>query len=133
MDKETKQDFTTKSYKSPKRKLIRFFEKSRNKWKDKCRQAKYQICRQAKYQIKLLRNRIRYLEKSKTISKNRVKALEAELEQMKSNEKQLVEEIERLKKRFILESQATPCFHTYSTGHAFLFIMGMHLTQPQCR
>ena len=90
MNKETKQDFTTKDYKSPKRKLIRFFEKSRNKWKEKCRQTKYQI--------KLLRNRIRYLEKSKTISKNRVKELEAELEQMKSNEKQLLDEIERLKK-----------------------------------
>ncbi len=90
MDKKAVQISATKIYKSPKRKLVRFFEKSRNKWKDKCQQAKYQI--------KLLRNKIRYLENNKTIYKERVKELEAKLHQMKNNEKQMVDEIERLKK-----------------------------------
>ena len=94
MTKKAEPNSETKSYTSPRRKLVKFFEKSRNKWKDKCQQAKYQI--------KLLRNKIRYLEKSKSLSKNRVQELEAELEQMKSNEKQLLEEIERLKKNLSL-------------------------------
>lgn len=80
----------SQSYKSPKRKLIKFFEKSRNKWKEKCREAKYQV--------KLLRNRMRYLEKSKNNAKKRVQELEVELRQMKDNEQRLVDELERLKK-----------------------------------
>ena len=78
------------SYKSSKRKLVKFFEKSRNKWKDKCREAKYQL--------KLLHNRMRYLEKSKNNSKKRVQQLEAELRQIKDSQKQLIDELERLKK-----------------------------------
>jgi hypothetical protein len=46
-----------KTYKSPTRKLARFFEKSRNQWKAKCLAAKAII--------KRLKHRIRYLEKSK--------------------------------------------------------------------
>jgi hypothetical protein len=67
-----------KNYKSPQRKLVKFFEKSRNQWKAKCREAKQTI--------KQLKNRIRFLEKSKEEWKSRTKELEAELAQMKANE-----------------------------------------------
>jgi len=36
MDKKVGQNYEAKSYKSPKRILLRFFEKSRDQWKDKC-------------------------------------------------------------------------------------------------
>ena len=66
-------------YKSPPRKLIKFFEKSRNQWKAKCLEAKKLI--------KPLKNRIRFLEKSKEEWKRRTKELEAELAQMKTKER----------------------------------------------
>ncbi len=53
-----------KTYKSPQRKLLKFFEKCRNSWKAKCREAKRTIQR--------LKNRIRFLEQSKEPWKNRV-------------------------------------------------------------
>ena len=52
---------TIKKYKTPVSKLIRFFEKSRDKWRTKTKEAKYQI--------KLLRKRNKYLEKNKNIYK----------------------------------------------------------------
>ena len=64
-----------KIYKSPVRKLLSFFEESRDKWKAKCLSAKYQI--------KLLTNKIRYLEKRKSELKERVRELEKELSQLK--------------------------------------------------
>ncbi|NTV47169.1 MAG: hypothetical protein HGB11_11750 [Chlorobiales bacterium] len=73
LDEDSKSD--GKTYKSPIRKLFRFFEESRDKWKDK-----YQA---AKYQIKLLTNKVRYLEKRKAELKNRVKELEKELNDLK--------------------------------------------------
>ncbi len=91
MDKNAEQNYELKNYKSPKRMLVRFFEKSRNKWKDKCKKAEYQI--------KLLRNKIRYMEKNKTVFKNRVKGPEAELQQMRDNEKRMADETEQLKKK----------------------------------
>jgi hypothetical protein len=45
----------SKTYKTPPRKLARFFEKSRNRWKDKYREAKRTV--------KRLKNRVRFLEK----------------------------------------------------------------------
>lgn len=69
-----------KKYKSPQRKLVKFFEKSRNQWKAKCLEAKKAI--------KQLKNRIRFLEKSKKEWKSRTKELEAELAQMKAKERE---------------------------------------------
>ncbi len=60
-----------KEYKSPVRKLIKFFKKSRDLWK-----RKYQ---EVKATVKYLQNRTRFLEKSKENLKNRVKELEYEL------------------------------------------------------
>jgi hypothetical protein len=59
------------TYKSPHRKLIRFFEKSRTQWKAKCRAAKATI--------KVLKNRLEFLEESKARWKRRAQALEAEV------------------------------------------------------
>ncbi len=77
-----------KSYKSPQRKLLRFFEKSRNQWKDKCKRTKSKV--------KRLQNRVRFLEKSKEGWKNRVKELEDEVARIKTEEQ--VREGEVLKK-----------------------------------
>ncbi len=61
-----------KKYKSPSRKLIKFFEKSRDNWK-----AKYQ---ELKYKMKLMQNKIRYIEKRKTHLNQRIKELQQELD-----------------------------------------------------
>ena len=79
-----------KKYKSPKWKLIRFFENSRNDWKKKAKEAKYQI--------KLLRKRVKYLEQHKKEFKERSKNLERQVQQMKDNERRMNAEIDRLKK-----------------------------------
>ena len=60
----------TKAYKSPRRKLVRFFERSRDQWKMKCKVAKTTV--------KRLENRIRYLEKSKAVWKAKALILEKE-------------------------------------------------------
>lgn len=82
-----------KTYKSPQRKLVVFFEKSRNQWKAKCREAKKSL--------KLLKNKIRFLEKSKNYWKNRVKDLEDELARLKANEQAKQEELNLLKKKLM--------------------------------
>ena len=79
-----------KSYKSPQRKLVKFFEKSRDQWKAKCHEAKIEV--------KRLKNRVRFLEKSKERWKSRVKELEAELARVKAKEREK-EELEDFKKR----------------------------------
>lgn len=58
-------------YSSPPRKLIRFFEKSRDQWKAKCQKAKAKV--------KGLQHRIRYLERSKAEWKARAQRLETQL------------------------------------------------------
>lgn len=61
-------------YKSPQRKLVRFFEKSRDQWKAKCQRAKATVKRQ--------QNRVRFLEQSKAEWKARAQGLEAEVAQL---------------------------------------------------
>jgi len=63
-----------KIYKSPRRKLVRFFEKSRDQWKTKCLEAKATA--------KGLKHRIRFLEQSKEEWKTKAKELEQELARM---------------------------------------------------
>ena len=62
-----------KEYKSPSRKLITFFKKSRNNWK-----AKYQ---ELKYKMKLMQNKIAYLEKRKAHLNQKIKELQHEFDQ----------------------------------------------------
>ena len=90
MSIDDEQKTAGKQYKSPKWKLIRFFEGSIDNWKKKTQDAKYQI--------KLLRKRIKGLKKNKEKFKERTKNLEHQLQQMKENEKVMRDEIERLKK-----------------------------------
>jgi len=65
-----------KVYKSPQRKLVRFFEKSRDQWKAKCREAKTLVRR--------LKNRVRWLERSRDRWKQQAQALDTELARVKA-------------------------------------------------
>jgi predicted RNase H-like nuclease (RuvC/YqgF family) len=69
-----------KEYKSPRRKLVKFFEKSRDQWKIKCSDAKAMVKRQ--------NNRIRFLEASKEQWKTKAIELEKELARMKAQANQ---------------------------------------------
>ena len=66
-------------YKSPRHKLTKFFEKSRNQWKEKCLKAKSKG--------KQLSNRVRFLENSKENLKIKIESLEEELAKLKSQDK----------------------------------------------
>lgn len=95
---QTHQRFTTSTaanpvegYKSPRHKLLRFFEKSRNQWKAKCLSAKVVV--------KRLQNRIRFLEKSKDRLTHRVSELEAELHTLKRLLQAKDHELDQLKKK----------------------------------
>jgi len=79
----------TKRYKSPRRKLVTFFEKSRNQWKTKCIDAKATV--------KKLKNRIRYLEANKEAWKRKALALEKELARMEAHNDRDSEEKKPLK------------------------------------
>ena len=77
-------------YKSPEKKLVRFFETSRNKWKAKARESKRVL--------KRLKNRIRFLEASRARWKDKAKRLEVEVAQMKARERTREAELATLKK-----------------------------------
>lgn len=71
------------AYKSPLNKLMKFFESSRDKWKEKHHEAQAQL--------KLARNQVRAVEKSRDTwrtraeqSEERVQQLQAELTELKS-------------------------------------------------
>jgi hypothetical protein len=61
LDREGRME--VKSYRSPVQKLLRFFERSRDGWKRKCRNGKVTI--------KRLTNRVRKLEKSRDLWRQR--------------------------------------------------------------
>jgi chromosome segregation ATPase len=82
---------TDKVYTSPVRKLARFFEKSRDQWKAKCRKAKATI--------KLLKNRVRFLEKSREQWREKARELEVRVKQMESKERELTEKLAVLEQR----------------------------------
>ncbi len=77
-------------YKSPRRKLVTFFEKSRDQWKEKCSKAKAKV--------KQLNNRVRFLEKSKGQLKNEIESLRIELSIAKAMKKTDEIEIDEQKK-----------------------------------
>jgi uncharacterized protein YlxW (UPF0749 family) len=90
MAESKKTESVVEQYKSPVRKLIPFFKNSRDKWKAKCQAAKYQL--------KLLRNRLRQMEKRDADLKDEVKQLRKKLQHVKDKEQKLLHEVERLKK-----------------------------------
>jgi hypothetical protein len=63
-------------YKSPKHKLVRFFARSRDLWKDKHQDRVYEA--------KILRNKILYLEKNKESWKQRAIEAEQEIKKLKT-------------------------------------------------
>lgn len=112
-----------KEYKSPVRKLARFFEKSRDQWKTKCREAKRMI--------RLLKSRIRFLEKSRDRWRQRAKEIKQKLTEAEARERELKEEVEALKEEGNEEAidsdgpaefAVIPRGHQYSVGHAKLFV-----------
>jgi hypothetical protein len=62
-------------YRSPQRKLVRFFERSRNGWKQKCQQAKALV--------KRLKNGTQALKKSRSRWKTLAKRQREELRQLR--------------------------------------------------
>ena len=108
-------------YKSPARKLIKFFRKSRDLWK-----RKYQ---EVKETVKYLQNRTRFLEKSKEELKNRVKELEGELARLKASEQDRAKEMDEKKKINEIEVlednhffNDKPAYHSYSSTSAQKFV-----------
>ncbi len=66
-----------KTYKSRPGLLLPFFERSRDGWKRKCKQAKAEL--------KLAKNQSRAVEKSRARWKTRVKELELEVQQLQAD------------------------------------------------
>ena len=77
-------DDTLDSFRSPMRKLVRFFRASRDRWKEKCQRAKAES--------KRLANQVRAVQKSRAHWKGRFRE-----QQKQTNE--LRRELERLKRR----------------------------------
>jgi len=88
---DDRQEGQETKYKSPRRKLLAFFERSRDQWKAKCREAKASL--------KRLKNRMRFLEKSKETWKSRAKELEDELARSVAKQQALEREVIELKKK----------------------------------
>jgi hypothetical protein len=68
-------------YKSPQRKLVRFFAKSRDQWKGKCREAKAGL--------KTLKKRLRRGEERQRRWQSQVKALTGELARLRAEHRAL--------------------------------------------
>ena len=80
-----------KTYSSPQRKLVKFFERSRNQWKAKSRAAKTVL--------KRLGTRVRRLERSTAAYQQHLAALQTQLAEWQAQHEQTVRELEELKKK----------------------------------
>jgi chromosome segregation ATPase len=81
-----------KTYSSPQRKLVKFFERSRNQWKAKSHAAKLVL--------KRLGTRLRRLERSKEAYQQRLAALQTQVAEWQAKHAQTVRELEELKKKY---------------------------------
>jgi predicted nucleic acid-binding Zn-ribbon protein len=90
-------EVSPKTYKSPRRKLVKFFEKSRDQWKAKCRKSKVLV--------KRFKNRVRFLEHSRDRWKEKAVTLEAELRQVNAAYRASQQEIAALKKTVVTPPQ----------------------------
>jgi hypothetical protein len=77
-------DLEVKSYRSPPTKLLRFFLRSRNGWKQKCQGAKLRVKRLSNRLQKLKVSRDRWKERAYTLS-GHVRQLQEELQHQKSS------------------------------------------------
>ena len=79
----------TKEYRSPLKKLVRFFERSRDLWKAKCGEAKYRV--------KLLHTKVADLRKSRERWKVETKQLRGEVRQLQGELGRLRAELQEQK------------------------------------
>jgi predicted nuclease with TOPRIM domain len=76
MARSDKDDLETLEYRSPRRVLVRFFEKSRDRWK-----AKYQALQE---RIKEFRTEVRDLRRSRDRWRDKAESLEGQLRELRS-------------------------------------------------
>ncbi len=81
-----------KIYTSPQRKLVKFFEGSRDRWKAKARAAKTVL--------KRLGTRLGRLERSNTAYRHQLAALRAQVAEWQAKQEQTRRELEELKKKY---------------------------------
>jgi uncharacterized coiled-coil protein SlyX len=81
-----------KTYSSPQRKLVKFFERSRDQWKAKAGVAKTGL--------KRLGTRVRRLERRKADYQHQVAALQTQVAEWQAKHAQTVQELEELKKKY---------------------------------
>ena len=81
-----------KIYTSPQRKLVKFFERSRNQWKAKSHAAKTVL--------KRLGTRLRRLERSNADYPQQLAALQTQVAEWRAKHAQTVRELEELKKKY---------------------------------
>jgi len=112
-----------KSYQSPLRKLVRFFERSRDGWKAKCQAAKKRL--------KRFKHRVRFLHQSRERWRERAKELEVEVVRLQKEQARLEKQMAQLKQTQaeaaggsgeLERFQVVPAHHTYSVGHSTLFV-----------
>lgn len=83
---------TEKTYTSPQRKLVKFFERSRDKWKAKSRAAKTVL--------KRLGTRMGRLERSNAAYQQQLGALHTQVAEWQAKHEQTARELEELKKKY---------------------------------
>jgi chromosome segregation ATPase len=81
-----------KTYSSPQRKLVKFFERSRNQWKAKAGAAKRGL--------KRLGTRVRRLERRKADSHHQLEVLQTQVAEWQAKYAQTVRELEEWKKKY---------------------------------
>jgi chromosome segregation ATPase len=82
----------SKTYSSPQRKLVKFFERSRNQWKAKAGAAKTVL--------KRLGTRRRRLERSTADYQQQLVAMQGQVAEWQAKYAQMVRELEALKKKY---------------------------------
>jgi lipopolysaccharide export system protein LptC len=81
-----------KTYSSPQRKLVKFFERSRNQWKAKSRAAKTVL--------KRLGTQLGRVERSNAAYQQQVAALQTQVAEWQAKHEQTARELEELKKKY---------------------------------
>ena len=78
-------------FRSPLRKLVVFFQASRDRWKEKCQQVKYQL--------KLLKRRFENLQKNRNLWQRRYQEAETGREQLQAQREHLLDQNQKLQAR----------------------------------
>jgi peptidoglycan hydrolase CwlO-like protein len=81
-----------KSYTSPQRKLVKVFERSRDRWKAKSRVTKTVLKRRG--------TRLRRLERSNADYQHQLAALQTQVAEWRAKHEETVRELEELKKKY---------------------------------